>query len=100
GYLPQEPSARPLPTVLAECQSGAKKLYQLQKRLDDALSRMAHDHSSEVLQRHEEAEAAFRTAGGYSLEARATEILSGLGFSEKAIRQSPLELSGGWRMRL
>ena len=39
-------------------------------------------------------------AGGPSAEARASELLSGLGFSESLLHSPVDELSGGWKMRL
>lgn len=40
------------------------------------------------------------TAGGYTIESRAAELLAGLGFSEQAQGRSVSDFSGGWRMRL
>ncbi len=39
-------------------------------------------------------------AGGYTAEARASEILNGLGFAADTFRQRYAEFSGGWRIRL
>ena len=100
GYLPQEPSANPQESIIRECESGAKRVHELEQRLKSSLKRLEEDHSAEALSRHEEAESAFKMAGGYSLTARAQQILEGLGFQQAQFEQSPLTLSGGWRMRL
>ncbi len=42
----------------------------------------------------------FQTLGGYEVEARAKEVLAGLGFSPERMRQDVGELSGGWKMRV
>jgi len=39
-------------------------------------------------------------AGGYDIEARASVILDGLGFSTQAMQKNLSQFSGGWRMRL
>ena len=40
------------------------------------------------------------TIGGYSIRARAAELLNGLGFSQEQMSWSLTQFSGGWRMRL
>ncbi len=42
----------------------------------------------------------FDDLGGYSAEARAAEILNGLGFPASDLRRPYREFSGGWRIRL
>jgi len=45
-------------------------------------------------------QARFEELGGYALEARAREILAGLGFSPEAMDGDVGALSGGWKMRV
>ncbi|PWI33686.1 ABC transporter ATP-binding protein [Vibrio albus] len=40
------------------------------------------------------------TIGGYTIRARAAELLDGLGFSQEQMSWSLTQFSGGWRMRL
>ena len=40
------------------------------------------------------------TIGGYSINARAAELLDGLGFSQEQMSWNLTQFSGGWRMRL
>ncbi|MDW2245374.1 ATP-binding cassette domain-containing protein, partial [Vibrio sp. 1287] len=40
------------------------------------------------------------TIGGYSIRARAAELLDGLGFSQEQMSWNLTQFSGGWRMRL
>jgi ATP-binding cassette subfamily F protein 3 len=40
------------------------------------------------------------TIGGYSIRARASELLDGLGFSQEQMQWYLTQFSGGWRMRL
>lgn len=40
------------------------------------------------------------TIGGYSIKARAAELLDGLGFSQDQMTWNLTQFSGGWRMRL
>jgi len=100
GYLPQEPNPEPEDDVLAECIGGDESVYPLKKRLAALVIKMEEDHGEALLKEYEELESSYRTQGGYSLEATAKSILVGLGFHQEQIQASPLNLSGGWRMRL
>ena len=42
----------------------------------------------------------FEAIGGWTIEAKANKILSGLGFNEHQIKERVSTLSGGWRMRV
>lgn len=100
GYLPQEPNSRPEASVLEECKQGDENLAQLMRKRAKALKELELNAHQDNLAQYEEIETAFRTHGGYELESNAQSILTGLGFTQKQQKQHPLELSGGWRMRL
>lgn len=99
GYLPQKPNAAPAATVLQECESGATVLIALRKKMEQATQALSAGDTTQTEQ-FEKAETAFRTQGGYALEAKASAILRGLGFKAEDLAKHPTALSGGWRMRL
>lgn len=100
GYLPQEPESNPAASVLEECVAGHRTLALLKRAMDEELVHLETDSSDEWLSAFEKAESLYRQAGGYSLDARASAILGGLGFSDELCAADPRSLSGGWRMRL
>ena len=100
GYLPQEPNQAPLASVLEECLSGDERLYPLKSRIAEVVEQLGDSHDSPLLKEYENLETEYRTKGGYGFEAEAQSILAGLGFTNNQMAQSPLALSGGWRMRL
>ena len=53
-----------------------------------------------LVERFGEVQARFDELGGYALEARAREILAGLGFSQEVMDGDVGALSGGWKMRV
>lgn len=100
GYLPQEPNPAPQATILEECLEGAYALRDLEKRRDAALELMGQHYTDEHYFIYEKLEAEFQEQGGYGLAADTKGLLIGLGFTQDHLDRSPLELSGGWRMRL
>ena len=59
---------------------------------DEAYGRLLRDYESAL--------ALFHARDGYAFEARAGQILRGLGFREKDFPRSCAEFSGGWKMRI
>ncbi|MDR1908095.1 MAG: ATP-binding cassette domain-containing protein [Holosporales bacterium] len=100
AYLPQSPNAHPKETILKECISGHQTLCDLEAKRDHALKLMTEDYSEQSYANYELAEQEFTDKGGYALDADAKGILVGLGMETSQFDDSPLTLSGGWRMRL
>jgi ATP-binding cassette subfamily F protein 3 len=62
----------------------------------DLLKAELNDDGNKVAELHGKIE----TIGGYSIRARAAELLDGLGFSQPQMEWNLTQFSGGWRMRL
>jgi ATPase subunit of ABC transporter with duplicated ATPase domains len=54
----------------------------------------------DIVERYGEVQGRFEELGGYSLEARAREVLAGLSFSQERMDGDVGLLSGGWKMRV
>ncbi|MCG3729549.1 ABC transporter ATP-binding protein [Vibrio cincinnatiensis] len=72
---------------------GDREYRQLEKQLTEAEQ---IDNGTRVAELHGQIE----TIGGYSIKARASELLDGLGFSQEQMSWNLTQFSGGWRMRL
>ncbi len=107
GLLPQEIEPLEGGTVLQnilEVRAGLPAMEAEMRRLEE---QMAGDGAGDDPEQHRrwqqrygELQERFESEGGFSYEAEAKSILSGLGFTD-ADHQRPLNtLSGGWRMRL
>jgi ATPase subunit of ABC transporter with duplicated ATPase domains len=103
GYLPQDPRTGD-PEVLARDRIlSARGLDDAVRRLREAEAQMASDDPETHalgMKRYERADAAFHAAGGYSAEAEAAQIASGLGIEERLLAQPLKTLSGGQRRRV
>jgi len=58
------------------------------------------DQMESIMARYSELQAEFQILGGYDIESRAREVLSGLGFSDARMDGDIGVLSGGWKMRV
>jgi ATPase subunit of ABC transporter with duplicated ATPase domains len=104
GYFSQDVGDMRGRSVLEETMAGAgevstvaHELHALEQKLADP----AHaEQLTELIERFGEVQARFDELGGYGLEARAREILAGLGFRPSVIEGDVGALSGGWKMRV
>jgi ATPase subunit of ABC transporter with duplicated ATPase domains len=104
GYFSQDVGEMAGRTVVAETMDGAgpvsavaAELQALELALADP-ARM--DEMDRLVERFGEVQARFEELGGYALEARAREILAGLGFAQEVMDGDVGKLSGGWKMRV
>ena len=80
-------------TALDYVMDGDKEFRQLEQELTQA--RLANDGNSEATLINK-----IDSINGYSLPARAGELLHGLGFLQPQLSNTVKDFSGGWRMRL
>ncbi len=95
-----EMSGRP---VLDEAIAGSGSLGDLHHELIELERKMADpatDDLDAVLERFGHVQEEYQHLGGYELEARAREVLHGLGFEDAQIDGDVGALSGGWKMRV
>jgi ATPase subunit of ABC transporter with duplicated ATPase domains len=103
GYFRQDADLVPDDrTVLAEAMAGDAEVAALAAELKDLERRMEAGGADfdAVVERFSDAQARFGDLGGWDLEARAAEVLAGLGFAQDQVAGPVRALSGGWRMRL
>src|SRR5450432_2193451 len=104
GYFSQDVGDMAGRPVVAEVMAGAGAVADAAaelKEMEDALADPARQGElDKLLERFGEAQARFDELGGYALDARAREILAGLGFSQEMQDGDVALLSGGWKMRV
>jgi len=89
--------------VVAEVMEGAGPVSSVAAELADLEHAMAdptRDDMDRLIDRFGEVQSQFEALGGYELEARAREVLAGLGFSQEMMDGDVGRLSGGWKMRV
>jgi ATPase subunit of ABC transporter with duplicated ATPase domains len=75
----------------------ATELHELEHAMADPARA---DELDALVDRFGHVQARFDELGGYALEARAREIMAGLGFSQEMMDGDVGHLSGGWKMRV
>ena len=104
GYFRQDMGEMSGRSVLDEAIAGSGRVGALHHELEQLQHDMSDpdkaDDMDRILARYGEVQAEYQDLGGYELEARAKEVLHGLGFSDAQIDGDVGALSGGWKMRV
>ncbi len=104
GYFRQDVEEMSGRSVLDEAIAGSGRAGELHHELDElqqALSDPARvGEIDTLLDRFGHVQEEYDHLGGYALEARAREVLHGLGFDDERIDGDVGALSGGWKMRV
>lgn len=111
GYLEQETKLSKDTTALEEVVQSVHEVVRLQSLLSDQEHQIAQLSSSsvdtaqqkeldELLANYSKNQENFERLGGYELQARAQQILGGLGFPVEDFHKLACEFSGGWQMRI
>ncbi|MBL8723592.1 MAG: ABC-F family ATP-binding cassette domain-containing protein [Planctomycetes bacterium] len=104
GYFRQDMGEMSGRSVIEEAIAGSGKLGELHHEIEQLQRDMADpdkaDDMDRILARYGEIQGEYQDLGGYELEARAKEVLHGLGFHDDQIAGDVGALSGGWKMRV
>ena len=77
-----------------------EEALDLQKKIDAILVEFETNFADDLVEKLADLQERFEALGGYTMQARAEEILEGLGFSTEELLKPLKSFSGGWRMRV
>ena len=104
GYFSQDVGEMSGRSVVAEVMDGAGPVSAVAAELKELELALADpdrmDEMEALVERYGDVQGRFEELGGYGLEARAYEVLAGLGFSQEMMDGDVGRLSGGWKMRV
>lgn len=104
GYFSQDVGDMSGRSAVAEVMEGAGPAGALIAEMSALEAAMGDpdraDEMDEIITRYGEVQGQFQELDGYSLDARAREVLDGLGFSQEMMDGDVGALSGGWKMRV
>lgn len=105
GYFSQNIEDMRGKTALEEVKSAVGNIGDMQGRMQECEAKLADpdldpDEMMKILEVYGELQADFERLGGYDLESRAAEILTGLGIGPEDYHRPTESFSGGWKMRI
>ena len=104
GYLEQETHLAGEKSALSEVVDSAHEVKEMERRVRELERKISEtapgDELDRLLERYGAAQDRFERLGGYELEARARQILAGLGFPVEDFNKPARDFSGGWQMRI
>ena len=104
GYFSQDVGDMTGRTPVVEVMEGKGPAAAVMAEMSELEAAMADpdraDELEAVMERYGEVQHRFEEMDGYSLDAQAREVLSGLGFSDEMMNGDVGALSGGWKMRV
>ena len=104
GYLKQEAIEMAGRSALEEVLSVASEVTSLEHRIavleSDIADEEEEDERERMLNEYARIRERFEHLGGYTIEADARAVMTGLGFREADMQKRTEEFSGGWLMRI
>lgn len=105
GYFSQNIEDMRGRSALEEVKSSIGNIGDMQKRMQEFEAKLCDpdldaDEMTKILEVYGELQADFERLGGYDLESRAAEILTGLGIGPDDYHRPTESFSGGWKMRI
>ena len=104
GYFSQDIEDMRGRKVLEEVMMAIPSLNKIKKELAELETKLTEELSEKemnsVLERYGEVQGEFENLGGYDIETRAAEVLTGLGIGPDDQQRDTASFSGGWKMRI
>lgn len=87
-------------SILTVAMQAFGEAVDTQRMIDEVLKKMETDYSDDLVDKLTKLQEKFEHLDGYTMQAKAEEILEGIGFSTDQLNKPLKEFSGGWRMRV
>ena len=87
-------------SILDVALAAFKETLAIQEEIEKVLKLMETDYSDEVINKLAFLQDRFESNEGYTIKAKAEEVLEGIGFQTNDLQKPLRQFSGGWRMRV
>jgi ATP-binding cassette subfamily F protein 3 len=86
--------------ILTVAMEAFKEAVETQRQIEKILHKLETEYSDDLVEKLTKLQEKFEHLDGYTMQAKAEEILEGIGFTTKDLHRPLREFSGGWRMRV
>ena len=87
-------------SILSVAMQAFGEAVEVQRQMEAILKKMETDYTDDLVEKLAKLQERFEALDGYSMQAKAEEILEGIGFNTSDLHRPLKEFSGGWRMRV
>lgn len=87
-------------TILTVAMEAFKEAVETQRQLEKVIRKLETEYSEDLVHKLSQLQEKFEHLDGYSMQAKAEEVLEGIGFATTDLHRPLREFSGGWRMRV
>jgi len=86
--------------ILTVAMEAFKEAVDTQRQIEKVLHQLEVEYSDALVNKLTSLQERFEQLDGYTMQAKAEEVLEGIGFSTQDLHRPLKEFSGGWRMRV
>ncbi|MGE4017673.1 MAG: ABC-F family ATP-binding cassette domain-containing protein [Cyclobacteriaceae bacterium] len=86
--------------ILTVAMEAFKDAVETQRQIEKVLHQLETNYSDNLVDKLTRLQEKFEHLDGYTMQAKAEEVLEGIGFSTTDLHRPLREFSGGWRMRV
>ncbi len=86
--------------IVTVAMAAFKDAVDTQRQIETILHKLETEYSDELVEKLTKLQERFDQLDGYTMQAKAEEVLEGIGFTTQDLHRPLREFSGGWRMRV
>lgn len=86
--------------IITVAMEAFKEAVDTQRQIEKILHQLETEYSDALVEKLTRLQEKFEHLDGYTMQAKAEEVLEGIGFSTNDLHRPLREFSGGWRMRV
>lgn len=87
-------------SILSVAMEAFEKVLEIERNINDLIKNMEENYHEDQVHKLTKLQEKFETMEGYKVQAKAEEVLEGMGFDTSDLSRPLSEFSGGWKMRV